>query len=120
MKVTLRQILNAVPAFQKLIKTDLPAKMRFRARNFVKQVQEKSHDFQTENQTLVEKYGVLNEKGIKEVMPEQYEPFGKEIEDLLNEEIELKEEDLPDDIWDSVVMSLSDEENIKPFKKVKE
>jgi hypothetical protein len=119
MKVTLRQILNAVPAFQKLIKTDLPAKMRFRARNFVKQIQEKSHDFQTENQTLVEKYGVLNEKGIKEVMPEQYEAFGKEIEELLNEEIELKEEDLPDDIWDSVVMSLSDEEAVKPFKKVK-
>jgi len=120
MKLTLRQILNAVPAFQKLIRTDLTAKMRFRAKKFVKQIQELSQDFAEQNKNLVEKYGVLNEQNTKEVMPEQFEAFGKEIDDLLNEEIELKEEDLPDDIWDSVIMSLNDEEHVKPFKKAKE
>ncbi|MFA5382801.1 MAG: hypothetical protein WC356_06550 [Candidatus Micrarchaeia archaeon] len=120
MTLTLRQILNAVPAFQKLINTDLSAKMRFRATRFVKQIRTITEDYEEQRKRLIEKHGVLNERGVKEVMPEQFEAFQKEYIELVDEPIEIKEEDLPNDIWDNVVMSLSDEENIKPFKKVKE
>ena len=120
MKLTLRQILNATQAFQKLINTDLPANIRFRAKRFVKQIIDISKDFQEQNSKLIEKYGAKNEKGIMEVLPEKFAEFSVEIDVLLKEEVELKEEDLPDDVWGYVTMSLSDEENIKPFKKVKE
>jgi hypothetical protein len=117
MKITLRQIVEAMPAIKKLVSTDLPAKLRFRASIFSQRLQEIYLAYEEQRINLIKKHGIKNEKDDYEVMPEQFPEFAKEYNELIDEEREIQEEDLPNDIWEKVTMSVNDENAIKPFLK---
>ena len=97
MKLKVRQILEIKPSLEKILEKELPSKVLFRYFKMMKLFMESFDDFHKIRDQKLEEYG----QALPEVMgqPKQYAfeteekkiSFAKEIEDLLNEEVDFGE-----------------------------
>jgi hypothetical protein len=89
MKVNLRDLRAAQPAFQKLMNLDLPIKIAFKLSRIAKAVNDVYQDIERQREALVRKHGAEAEHGSFAVKPENIAVFTKELDDFLNEGIEV-------------------------------
>ena len=93
MKVTLQQVLDAMPAVSQFAQKELPAKAAYRISKLVKKLNSEARDLQEQRNRLIEKYGhkvLKGEQWVMEVRPENIGAFMAELKTLLSEEVELE------------------------------
>lgn len=88
--VTMSTVFSSRPAFQQLVKQSFSAKVAYRLSKIVRKVDQELQDFEKARVALVEKYARdVDEDGNKTVPPENISMFVKEVEELLNLEVDL-------------------------------
>ena len=93
MKVTLNQVLSAMPALSQFAQKEMPAKAAYRISKLVKKLTSESRDLQEQRNRLIEKYGHKVDEGgqeVTKVKPENIEDFTAEMKELLAVEVELE------------------------------
>ena len=99
-------LLNAVPAFQKLIGQDLPLRTAYKLSKLVRRVDEELDFFRAKEAELREKH--------------EYKIPAKEYEELLNLEIDWNEDKIEIPLDDHIILSVADIEALTPFIEFKE
>ena len=90
MKTTLKKIVNAKDVFVKLSQKTLPVKESYNIAKLIRAVDAELAVYNSERMKLFKKYGELIEDGKKyRVLPENEELFYKELNELLEQEVEL-------------------------------
>lgn len=90
MKLKMFEIRNMKEPLEKLIDKQIPVKVAFRLNNLVKQFDEHLTDIEQYRVKLINTYGVKNEeKGEIEVPPKKMKDFMREMNELLNEEVDV-------------------------------
>ena len=108
-KVSLETLVNSTEGLQGLSRKPLKARTAYAVAKLLKAADAEMNTFNETRMTLIRKYGVKDENGELEedenknvrVMPEYIEAFTKELNELLNTEVEfnankIKLEDLGD------------------------
>lgn len=86
--LTLKDVLNSVPALQEIANQPIPAKISFRLGVLIRKVNERCEVYQETRKALCEKYGEENQdEGKYDIRPEEQDTFNKELDDLLAEEV---------------------------------
>lgn len=89
----LELLVNSQDALKKIIQADMPVKKSYELSKFTLLVEEKLKAFYNVHDKLVQKYWKEGKDGIFSVKKENLEKFGKDIDVLLQEEIEI---DIPE------------------------
>lgn len=91
MKLKLQQIVDAMPAISVFAQKELPAKAAYRVAKLVRKMTNEHRDYNQSREKLVKRLGeeVPEGKGWR-VKQENLEAFGKELEGLLEAEVELE------------------------------
>jgi hypothetical protein len=116
MKITLRDVTPMFDSLNVLMNLPLPAKDSYRLSLAAKTIQEKLVAYEQVRRGLVTKYGekVDNEDVIR-VKPENAAAFQKEMEGLLNEEIEVNFKPISIALLGENKISARDMANLSPF-----
>ena len=127
----------AVVGLSKILLQDLPFKIQYRFIRLLEAADSELKRFQTLQRKMFDKWGelekvpVLNEDGTPKIdennepvmkdtgnmhiKPENFQEYNKEINELLNEEVEVWYEPIPIEELDDVKLNKMDYDMIKPF-----
>jgi hypothetical protein len=117
MTLTVANLKNAEPGLIKISNSALPINIAFRVSKVLKTIAQELAAFEESRLVLVKKYGVTNEEtGDVSVSEENMEVFFKEIDVLLQEEVELSFNKIDvATLPDSVTLSPNDVVALEPF-----
>jgi len=119
MKVKLETIVSARPKLEKLFSLPLPAKTSYRVMRLMKKITSELKMFEQKRIDLVKKYGepTENNKNIYNVKPDEILNFQKDMQEVLDVEIEIEFEPLTLDMLGNNAMSASDLLELEEFIK---
>lgn len=106
MNITMKELLNAKPSLEKILNKDLPMKISYKLSKLARKLDTELKFFDESRKKLFKKYSddQKQENGQVEILDEYKETFEKEINDLLDLEIDLNQiqtvklEDFPDNL----------------------
>ena len=105
MKLKLYDIVTAEGAIQELGKLKLPAKLGYKVAKNIRHINSELAEYnKMKNSLILEKYGVSDEKGNYQVTKENVPGFVKEVNELLETEVEI--EIAPIELDDSILLSV--------------
>lgn len=90
MKTKVRKLLEIKSSLEKLVSLDVPIKTAFKIGNSIKNFNNEYAAFEDSKMKLFKKYGEENEDGNLKIKEENIEKFKKELEDLMDIEINIK------------------------------
>ena len=101
-KISIKEMINILPALRNLSKQPLKAKLMFRLMKFNRKIESNLKVYQEANTMLREKFKdiiAVAEKAEKEKtkLPKELDLFMKETEDLEKEEIEIESPEITED-----------------------
>jgi len=116
LKLTLRQIAPMINSLNSVMNLPLPARDSYRLGVAAKLIQERITVYEQARQNLVNKYGEkIEQEGVIRVKPENIDSFSKEIENLLQEEVEVNITPIPISLLGEAKVSAVDMANLAPF-----
>jgi hypothetical protein len=105
MKLKLYEIVNSEDALKELGSLKLSAKLSYKISKNVKKIVDELREYNTlKNKLIVEKYGTQNESGNFQVMKENLPDFVKELNELLESEVDV--DIYPVELDDSIILSV--------------
>jgi hypothetical protein len=116
-KLTLREILDAKPALEKLMKQDVGIAQSFKLKNKIKELNELYKEYDEERISLVKKLGEKDEEtgNIEIKDPVKKSEFVLELEKLLNVEVSLKFDLLNLEDFEGIKLSATDALSLEKF-----
>ena len=116
MKLTIREVAPMLQSLESLMNVPLPAKESYRLGLVAKQIQDKLVVYEQTRHKIVTKYGEkIESEGVIRVKPENAEQFGREMEGLLAEEIEVNFTPISISLLGESKMSARDMANLSPL-----
>lgn len=99
-KVSVRSLINSIPVMQKLATTEFRGKVAFQIGRILKRVEEEANLYDNARKALIYKYGetdengelIVNENGSCTIKQEFIEDYNREVNELLDTEIEINAE----------------------------
>ena len=109
MLITLNDIVTSTESLRKLTTLDLPIKISFRLLELTKQLEVRLTSFEETRLTLLKKYGTQTDATNFKIEDVNVEPFSKEMEELLSEELDVNFVKISvDSLPDSISISAAD------------
>lgn len=109
MKIIIQKILNAEQALGRIFTEQLPFPLAFKSRKLLKELDACVKIFKEANNDMVKKLGEeLPDKTGFKVKPENMAEYKKEIQVLLDQEVEITAEKLPFELMSLLKVSTSD------------
>ena len=109
-KINLSDVVNSIPVFNDIMKQTLTGSAAFRVARLARELDNEMKTFNESRRTLVEKYAVrddngelkADENGNIQIIPEKVNECNEEFNNLLNSEIEINANKLPNDILNEI------------------
>lgn len=114
MKLAIKDLINSKEALQKLFSENLPVKTSYRLGRAIKHINSELKDFEDKRIELLKKYGDVVDDKIS-VKAENMESFTKDINDLLQVELDLAFEPVAIDEIKDAKLSAIDMANLEKF-----
>lgn len=115
MKITLREIVTAIPALSKLATSDLSLKAAYRLKKNVVALQKEADFFSEERLKILKRNGNVAEDGSVSFAPGKKELAEKELSELLGMEVTTDAEPMELSIMENARLSVGDIEALTPF-----
>lgn len=121
--VKIADLLNSTETLQKLSQQDFKAKLAWSIARLLKAAEVEIQSFNDTRMTLIKKYGekdengelVTDDKGNCKILEEGIEAFGKELNELINTEIEINANKIKMDLLEDIDFTPSDMAVLEPF-----
>lgn len=121
--VKIADLLNSTETLQKLSQQDFKAKLAWSIARLLKAAEVEIQSFNDTRMTLIKKYGekdengelVTDDKGNCKILEEGIETFGKELNELINTEIEINANKIKMDLLEDIDFTPSDMAVLEPF-----
>ena len=117
MKVTIRQIVLAIPALAKLSASNLKLRTAYNLKQSVTVLQEEADFFTAERRKIIDKYTKVNEDGATVLDPEKEQEAAAELEDLLDLTVTPNAKVVRIALDEDLALSVNDIELLAPFVK---
>ena len=122
-KVKISDLVNSTETLQKLAKKDFKAKLAWSIARLLKSAETEIQGFNEARVNLIRKYGekdesnelITDEKGNCKIIPEEIENFSKELNELMDSEVEINGSKLKMDLLEDVDFTPSDMAVLEPF-----
>jgi hypothetical protein len=95
-KIKLGEIINIIESLNNILIKEIPIKTAYMLSKLAQKIEPELKNFQNSNNKLIEKYGqrdenneIINNNGIVPIILDKKEDYKKEIEELLNIEIDI-------------------------------
>lgn len=108
MKIKIADMLGAAEALKSVAKIELPVKASYRLMRLGNKFMSEMKVFETKRMELLKKHGEELKKGFIQVKEENQEAFSKDIQSLLDEEVNLDFDLIPIELFGDVKVSASD------------
>ncbi len=123
MTITLNELIEVSPIFQKLATQPFPGKTVFKIAKIMKAIDNEVACFETARKGVIERYGARKENGELDVtednqvkiQPDKIEDCNREMVELLTNEIELDVTPIPMSCFDEVELTPSDVIRLEKF-----
>lgn len=117
MKVTIRQIVLAIPALAKLSASNLKIRTAYNLKQSVTVLQEEADFFTAERRKIIDKYTKVNEDGATVLNPEKEQEAAAELEELLDMVVTPNAKVVKIALDEDLALSVNDMELLEPFVK---
>jgi len=118
MKITLRKILAAKDALQRLIDKEINIKLAFKLAKIIKEINGEFSLFEERRVSLIKKYSDKPDKdGSVKVKPENIQAFAKELNELEEIEVDLNFKPMKLDEFGNIEMATKDLIALEDFIK---
>ena len=122
-KVTIGNIVNSVEVLQKLGKKDFKAKLAWSIARLLKEAEKEVQGFNEARLKLINKYGIKDENdqlvtddnGNCKIIQENIPDFNKELNDLVDTEVEINANKINMNLLEDVDFTPSDMATLEPF-----
>ncbi len=121
-KVTVGQIVNAVPVLSKLVNEIFLGRKAFMVARLVREINKEGETFEMARAELIKKYGTKNENGELiitdgniRIPAENLDACNDELSTLQHTDVEINAEKLPIDWLDDIGLTLSEAAALEPF-----
>lgn len=118
MKIKLKDIAQVQNSLINLVQMKIPATVAWKFSRVTKQINDEFTGFNTAREQLFKKYGQPKGEGPSmtlEILPENVDIFRKEINDLLEEDIDINFEPVSVSILGAAEISIADITNLSMF-----
>ena len=107
MKIILAELVNANGALNKIFNFPMEFKLSYRLIKIVKKINSELEKYEVLRKGIINKYGIKNEKGDVNVLPEKMEEFSKEFGPFISKEIDLDITLIPFDLLSNSGIKIS-------------
>lgn len=122
-KVSLNNILNSISIFQSIMQQPCKGSIAFKIARLARELNKEIDTFDREKEKILKKFCELNENGelmVEEngnvkVLPEKIKDFNEEFAVLLNTEIEINADKIPQEAMDSFEITPQEMINLEVF-----
>lgn len=112
-KVTLNEILNAIPVFNELSNRNFKSSTSFKIARMINTLNKEIEVFNTEREKLIEKYcekddnnfPVITETGMVKIKENFIEECNKELKELLKVEIEMNLDKMNEEVFEEAELT---------------
>lgn len=94
-KLTGNNIMTITPVLRELVNKPFKGSISFKLMRLMKKIDEESKTLEGVRNNLLKKYGKKNQDGILTIQEDKIEECNKELEELINTEIEINAEKIP-------------------------
>ncbi len=120
MKVTIRQIVLAIPALAKLTTCSLNIRSAYKLKKSVESLQKEADFFSEERRKIIQKYSRTDEQGAIVLDSEKEQKAVAAMEELLDMEVTPEAAVVEIPITEDITLSVNDIELLAPFVKFAE
>lgn len=122
-KVKISDLLNSTETLQKLSQKDFKAKLAWSISRLLKAAETELQAFNDTRMTLIKKCGekdangelITDEKGNCKILPEDIDSFSKELNELVESEVEINANKIKMDLLEDIDFTPSDMAALEPF-----
>ena len=122
-QVKISDLLNSTETLQKLAQKDFKAKLAWSIARLLKAAEAEIQSFNETRMNLIKKFGekdesgelITDEKGNCKIEPDNIEEFSKELNDLIDTEVEINANKIKMDLLENIDFTPSDMAILEPF-----
>lgn len=127
-QVKIADLLNSTETLQKLAQKDFKAKLAWSISRLLKAAEAEIQNFNDTRMNLIKKYGekdtdgelITDENGNCKILPESVEDFNKELNELINTEIEINANKIDIELLENIDFTPSEMAILDPFIEMNE
>lgn len=108
----IRDIVNSVPVFEQIVEHEINGKIAFKIARLVRELDKELKLFHEERTKIIQRYAkrdennkIITENENVMIDEDQIENCNKEIQDLLNTEVEINADKIPIDVLETLSIS---------------
>lgn len=122
-QVKIADLLNSTETLQKLSQKDFKAKLAWTIARLLKAAEGEIQSFNDTRMNLIKKYGekdengelITDENGNCKINPEEIDIFSKELNELIDSEVEINANKIKMDLLENIDFTPSDMALLEPF-----